>query len=79
MNIPLEELLQAVEEARRIFLAVYGDDGLVVAYARVSKEEMRKAFRSPERVSEKARQGTTHNQRTAKYCIAWNEKDLFVR
>jgi hypothetical protein len=79
LNVTLEELLEAVEEARRIFLAVYGSDGLVVAYARVPKEEMRKAFRSPERVSYKARKGSTHNQRTAEYCIAWNEKDLFVR
>lgn len=79
MNVTLEELLQAVEEARRIFLAVYGDDGLVVAYARVAKEEMRKAFRNPERVPLKVRKGSTHNQRTAEYCIAWNEKDLFVR
>lgn len=79
MNVPLEELLKAIEEARRIFLAVYGNDGLVVAYARVAKDEMRKAFRSPERVSEKVREGLTHNQRTAEYCIAWNEKDLFIK
>jgi len=79
LNVTLAELLQAVEEARRIFLAVYGSDGLVVAYARVAKGEMRKAFRSPERVSEKAREGSTHNQRTAEYCIAWNEKDLFIK
>lgn len=79
MNVTFEELLKAIEEARRIFLAVYGDDGLVVAYARVAKEEMRKAFRSPERVSWKAREGSTHNQRTTEYCIQWNEKDLFIR
>lgn len=78
MNIPLEELLKEIEKARRIFLAVYGSDGLVVAYVRVAKRELRQAFQSPERVSWRA-VGCTHNQRTAEYYVQWNGEDLFIR
>lgn len=78
MNVTLEKLLEAIAEANRIFLAIYGSDGLVVAYARVSKRGIIDAF-SARRNLFYVFKGLTHNQRTAEYCIQYQGKDLYIR
>ena len=78
MNVKLEKLLEEVEEANRVFVAIYDEQGLVVAYARVSKRAMKEAFSLTHNLSPVFK-GTTHNQRKAKYHIEWNGGDLFIK
>lgn len=78
MDVTLRELLAAVDEARKVYVAIFNENGLVVAFAHVAKKEVRKAFQDPKHLSE-AYKGPTHNQERATYHIQWNEKELFIR